>query len=118
MKYVCFTLMKCDLFKTEVRYLGRIVSAEGNRIDPANTVAVAALKHKQPGTVGELRAVLGLLSYYRQYIKDFSRIACLYDLLKRPEEGPSPQNKKGKWQTKQNSRNTHQFSGQTCISKY
>lgn len=47
---------KCDLFKAEVRYLGRIVSAEGSRIDPADTVAVAALKDKQPGTVGELRA--------------------------------------------------------------
>lgn len=37
---------KCDLFKTEVRYLGQIVSAEGNRIDPADTVAVTALKNK------------------------------------------------------------------------
>ena len=76
---------KCDLFKAEVRYLGRIVSAEGNRMDSADTAAVRALKDKQPGTVGKLRAILGLLSYYRQYIKDFSRIACpLYDLLKKP----------------------------------
>lgn len=82
---------KCDLFKTEVRYLGRIVSAEGNRIDPADTVAVTALRDKQPSTVGELRAVLGLLSYYRQYIKDFSRIASpLYDLLKGPMEAETP----------------------------
>lgn len=90
---------KCDLFKTEVRYLGRIVSAEGNRMDPADTAAVRALKDKQPGTVGELRAILGLLSYYRQYIKDFSRIASpLYDLVE------TLQNKKRKWQTKRNSR--------------
>ena len=96
---------KCDLFKAEVRYLGRIVSAEGNRIDPADTAAVIALKNKQPGTVGELRAVLGLLSYYRQYIKDFSRIASpLYDLLKGPVETETLQNKRRKWQTRQNSR--------------
>lgn len=96
---------KCDLFKTEVRYLGRIVSAEGSRMDPADTVAVRAPKDKQPGTVGELRAILGLLSYYWQYIKDFSRIASpLYDLLKAPVETETLKNKKRKWQTKRNRR--------------
>lgn len=74
---------KCELFKNEVRYFGRIVSAEGSRMDPADTVAITALNEKSPSTVGELRKILGLLSYYRQYIKDFSRIAKpLYDLLK------------------------------------
>lgn len=74
---------KCKLFKKEVRYLGRIVSEEGSWMDPADTVAVTALKDKKPTTVGELRKILGLLSYYRSYIKDFSRIACpLYSLLK------------------------------------
>ncbi len=74
---------KCELFKEEVRYLGRIVSKEGSRMDPADTVAVTALKDNRPTTVGELRKTLGLLSYYRPYIKDFSRIACpLYGLLK------------------------------------
>lgn len=78
---------KCDTFKTEVRYLGRIVSAEGSRMDPADTASVRALKNKKTGNVGELRAVLGLLSYYRQYVKDFSRIASpLYDLLKAPTD--------------------------------
>lgn len=40
--------------------LERIMSAEGNRMDLANTAAVRALKNKQPGTVSELRALLGL----------------------------------------------------------
>lgn len=74
---------KCELFKQEVRYLGRIVSVEGSKIDPADTIAVRTLKDKKPKTVGELRAIMGLLSYYRQYIQDFSRIAVpLYNLLK------------------------------------
>lgn len=78
---------KCDLFRREVHYLGRIISAEGNKMDPADTVAVRALKDKRPRTVGELRAVMGLLSYYRQYIRDFSRIAGpLYNLLKAPPD--------------------------------
>lgn len=96
---------KCELFKAEVRYLGRIVSAEGNRMDPADTDAVRALKHKHPVNVGELRAILGLLSYYRQYIKDFSRIASpLYDLLKAPTRHEPLMNKKEKWPTKSGNR--------------
>lgn len=73
---------KCEIFKREVRYLGRIVSVDGGKMDPADTVAVRALKEKRPKTVGECRAVMGLLSYYRQYIRKFSRIAApLYALL-------------------------------------
>lgn len=66
---------KCHLFKPEVRYLGRIVSTEGSRVDPADFEAVRALKDIRPETVGQLRKTLGLLTYYRQYIKDFSRKA-------------------------------------------
>lgn len=39
---------KCEIFKREVRYLGRIVSAEGSKIDPAETIAVRSLKDKRP----------------------------------------------------------------------
>lgn len=79
---------KCELFKREVRYLGRIVSAEGSKMDLADTAAVQILKDKRPNTVGQLRAVMGLLSYYKLYIRDFSKIASpLYDLLKETETG-------------------------------
>uniref|UniRef100_A0A8C5HTJ4 Gypsy retrotransposon integrase-like protein 1 n=1 Tax=Gouania willdenowi TaxID=441366 RepID=A0A8C5HTJ4_GOUWI len=41
-----------------------------------------ALKTKTPQTVGDLRQVLGFLSYYRSYIQDFAKIAKpLYELL-------------------------------------
>ncbi len=96
---------KCELFKAEIRYLGRIVSAAGSRMDPADTAAVTALKNKQPSTTGELRAVLGLKRYYRQYIKDFSRIAsALYDLFKAPLQTETPRSTNRKYQTKQNNR--------------
>ena len=78
---------KCHLFQREVRYLGRIVSQNGHRIDPEGTKAVTSLRESRPKTVGEVRKLTGLLSYYRRYIKHFSRIAKpLYDLLKGPDE--------------------------------
>ena len=77
---------KCKLFKKEVNYLGRIVSADGYRVDPSNIKAVLALKEAKPNTVGDVRKLLGLLGYYRKYIQDFSRIAQpLFKLLKTPE---------------------------------
>ena len=76
---------KCKMFKKEVNYLGRIVSAAGYRVDPSNVKAVLALKETNPKTVGDVRKLLGLLGYYRKYIQDFSRIAQpLFELLKTP----------------------------------
>lgn len=78
---------KCEMFRREVRYLGRVISSEGSKIDPADTIAVRSLKDKRTATVGELRAIMGLLSYYRQYIRNFSQIAApLYDLMKTPTD--------------------------------
>ncbi len=73
---------KCDLFKQEVRYVGRLVSAEGVRIDPKDLEAVYALKNEPPTTVGDVRRIVGFLSYYRSCIQDFSRLAKpIYELL-------------------------------------
>ena len=73
---------KCSLFAQEVRYLGRIISADGYRADPKEVAAMQALKEKTPQTVGDLRKLLGILGYYRRYIKDFSKKAKpLFELL-------------------------------------
>ena len=78
---------KSHLFQRDVRYLGRRVSKSGHRIDPEGTKAVTSLKESQPRTAGEVRKMTGLLSYYRRYIKNFSRVAKpLYDLLKGPDK--------------------------------
>ncbi len=37
---------KCEFFIPEVHYLGRIVSEEGSKVDPADTEAVRSLKDK------------------------------------------------------------------------
>lgn len=70
---------KCELFRKEVRYVGRLVSADGVRVDAKDIEAVQALKKKMPETVGDVRRLVGFLSYYRAY---FSQIASpLYELL-------------------------------------
>lgn len=76
---------KCEMFQKEVRYVGRLVSAQGVRVDPKDLDAVLALKTKPPQTVGDLRQVLGFLSFYRSYVQDFAKIAKpLYELLRVP----------------------------------
>jgi len=37
---------KCEVFRGEVRYVGRLVSGEGVRVDPKDLEAVLALKAK------------------------------------------------------------------------
>ena len=73
---------KCELFKQEVKYLGKIISKDGYRPDPKDIVAVEALRNKKPKTVGEVRQVLGLIGYHRKFIPQFSQTAKpLYQLL-------------------------------------
>ena len=75
-------LKKCSFFKRQVTFLGRIISEQGYTIDPANTKAISCLKENPPKTVEEIRKVVGLLGYYRRYIRNFAqRAKPLYDLL-------------------------------------
>lgn len=79
---VKLTAKKCELFKNKVRFLGKIVTKEGYTMDPAEVAPVQDMKQRKPATVGELRKLLGFISYYRAYIPNFSRIAKpLYALL-------------------------------------
>ncbi len=64
---------KCCLMRAEVPFLGHIVSREGVGVDPAKTEAVE--KWPTPVNVKDVRAFLGLASYYRRYIPGFSTVA-------------------------------------------
>uniref|UniRef100_A0A8C1WAH7 Gypsy retrotransposon integrase-like protein 1 n=1 Tax=Cyprinus carpio TaxID=7962 RepID=A0A8C1WAH7_CYPCA len=76
---------KCDFFKREVCYVGRIISEQGYSMNPKEKEAVQALKWRTPSTVREVRKLMGFLGYYRSYIADFARIAKpLYELLTKP----------------------------------
>ena len=64
---------KFELIKTEVLYLGHVVSPEGIKPNP-KTVEVV-MSWKVPTNENEIQSFLGLCSYYRQYIESFSHIA-------------------------------------------
>jgi len=64
---------KCALLQQEVKYLGHVVGGNGVAIDPAKVRAVK--DWAVPLDLPELRAFLGLVGYYRQYIPDFAEIA-------------------------------------------
>ncbi|KAJ9541893.1 hypothetical protein OSB04_028399 [Centaurea solstitialis] len=64
---------KCDLWLQEVQFLGHLVNREGIKVDPAKIEAV--MKWEVPKTPTEIRSFLGLASYYRRFIQDFSKIA-------------------------------------------
>ena len=64
---------KCRLFEKEVRYLGRIVSARGCRLDPKAVETVNQLRTRTPKTIGEVRQLLGMLNCFRRYIQEYSK---------------------------------------------
>ena len=73
---------KCALFREKVPFLGHVVTRTGVEVDPAKTSAVE--NWPEPETVKDVRAFLGLASYYRRYIPNFATLAApLVDLIKK-----------------------------------
>lgn len=61
---------KCHLFQTQVHYLGHVVSEKGVATDPEKVSAVS--NWPIPENLPELRAFLGTVGYYRQYVEGFA----------------------------------------------
>ena len=66
-------LSKCEFFQSSVKYLGHIVSAEGLKPQPEKIEAITNMP--RPHTLKQLQSLLGVINYYRRYIKHYAHIA-------------------------------------------
>ena len=64
---------KCEFWLSKVPFLGHILSKNGISVDPTKVQEV--MDWKAPTSVHEVQSFLGLASYYRRFIPDFSKIA-------------------------------------------
>ena len=64
---------KCNFIRPEVEYLGHVITAGGLKTNPRLTNAV--LEFPRPSSVHDVRRFLGMSSYYRRFIRNFSKIA-------------------------------------------
>ncbi|GFV82691.1 retrovirus-related Pol polyprotein from transposon opus [Trichonephila clavipes] len=65
----------------QVEYLGFLITAEGSR--PLPEKVQATLNYKLPETVHDLRTFLGMINFYRRYLKDAAKTQTpLNELLK------------------------------------
>ena len=76
---------KCKLAAKEVEFLGHIVSKEGLRPNPALLQSIQRIP--TPKTVKDVRSFLGLASYYRRFVKEFSKIATPLNRLLEKKKG-------------------------------
>ncbi|GBG92577.1 hypothetical protein CBR_g56090 [Chara braunii] len=67
------TLEKCKFFLTTISFLGHVVTDKGLQLEPQKVAAVRDAP--VPSTITQVRAFLGLASYYRKFIKGFAAIA-------------------------------------------
>ena len=74
---------KCSFFSKEIQYLGHILSATGIQPLPSKTHTIQNMK--PPAAPKQVRAFLGLVGYYRKFIKGFAKIAKPLTLLTRQQ---------------------------------
>ena len=64
---------KCDFFKSEIHYLGHLISADGIRPLPSK---LDSIKHMPaPKDAKEIKQFLGLTGYYRKFVPRFADIS-------------------------------------------
>jgi hypothetical protein len=65
---------KCDFFQKQVHYLGHVISKEGVVVDHDKIRSI--MEWPTPKDVSDIRSFMGLVGYYRSFIKGFSKIGC------------------------------------------
>ena len=76
---------KYDFHKTEVDFLGYVITTEGIKVDPNKIKALQ--EYPIPGTVKEVQSFLGTINFNRQFIEGFSKIALPLTEITKKEVG-------------------------------
>ena len=72
---------KCHVFQRRVVFLGHVLSENGIKPDPVKVFAV--VEWPIPKSLTEVRSFIDLASYYRSFVKTFSKVAApLHELSK------------------------------------
>lgn len=72
---------KCEFAKSSLKYLGYIIDKDGLRTDPDKVKAI--INFPRPTSFTELKRFIGLASWYRRFVENFSIVAApLHNLTK------------------------------------
>ena len=77
-------LKKCSFFQTSVEFLGHVVRREGIKLLFDKVQAIR--EFPRPRSPKEVSSFLGLVGYYRKFIRDFARISGPLDALRKADK--------------------------------
>ena len=75
---------KCNFLKTELLYLGHLVSVEGVKPDPSKIEIIK--QWSSPRSADEVKRFVAFANYYRKHIKDFAKLCSPLNKLTRKNE--------------------------------
>ena len=71
--HLSMKLSKCHFFNKDIQYLGHILSTKGIRPLPSKTQAIKNMH--PPKTPKLVHTFVGLIGYYKKFIRNFAKIA-------------------------------------------